>query len=506
MTSEHGMSVSRVLLLLAVAGCHCARNKPSGRDEVRFESKDEQFVRPKIVLTQANGGSGLLRVGVQSPRLDVVGPRDVTRRRPGARRAYEAGVDLAAEVEDFPKEYYNNADQLVDTDKPLQSDDEQLYNVHMRGRIERPSTQSGTPITLFSTRNLMTPRKRLRTLWPNLSISNDLQNILHFETTLVGYGLPHLDNIAPTQEPDLPIFSEDPADLAAETETVGLTGKTNLSKAIAKTDKPVAVDFTPRFRLNNRSQASHPSVPKKERFENFVKFIQANNDLVDEYIQKNRGSYQVSSHGNHAEKHLLGRNSLDSQEAQGGHAQSVHTQAGHVGVPRWSVDPASQGEPKDTVVGKNTGLLTGRGPMGLSTGRGPMDLPFRRSPMGLLTGGGTVPIVRHRLSYRTSKSITTQMNHVLSGEKMEEYSTISNSRLVDMAPARGALISRMRHKGRICQRHVLMPEGPKYNRRGAVHLKEFKSIYGKDFPQTRAPRVILPACCNCCRKSVLGCE
>lgn len=386
-----------------------------------------------------------MRVGVQSPRLDVVGPRDVARRRPGARRAYEAGVDLAAEVEDFPKEYYNNADQLVDTDKPLQSDDEQLYNVHMRGRIERPTTQSGTPITLFSTRNLMSPRTRLRTLSPNLS-SNDLQNILHFETTLVGYDLPHLDNIAPTQEPDLPIFGEDPADLAAETETVGLTGKTNLSKPIAKIDKPVAVVSPPRFRLNNRSQASHPSVPKKERFENFVKFIQANNDLVDEYIQKKRGSYQVSSHGDHAEKHLLGRNRLDSQEAQGGHAQSVHTQAGHVGVPRWSVDPARQGEPKDMVVGTNTGLLTGRGPMGLPTGRGPMDLPFRRSPMELLTGGDTVPIVRHRLFSRTSNSITIQMNHVSSREKMKEYSTIRNSRLLDMAPARGALISHMRHE------------------------------------------------------------
>lgn len=61
-------------------------------------------------------------------------------------------------------------------------------------------------------------------------------------------------------------------------------------------------------------------------------------------------------------------------------------------------------------------------------------------------------------------------------------------------------------QGRICQRHVLLPEGPKYNRHGSVYLAAFQSIYDKDFPQTRAPRMVLPNCCNCCRKSVLGCK
>lgn len=61
-------------------------------------------------------------------------------------------------------------------------------------------------------------------------------------------------------------------------------------------------------------------------------------------------------------------------------------------------------------------------------------------------------------------------------------------------------------QGRICQRNVLLPEGPKYNKRGSVYLKAFQSIYEKDFPQTRAPRMLMPICCNCCRKSVLGCE
>ncbi|KPJ04523.1 hypothetical protein RR46_01017 [Papilio xuthus] len=107
--------------------------------------------------------------------------------------------------------------------------------------------------------------------------------------------------------------------------------------------------------------------------------------------------------------------------------------------------------------------------------------------------------------------------------------------ILDMAPAKGSRINAKREKvgalcntssqqwvsvlarscsllfvwvcvsqGRLCQRHVLLPEGPKYDAWGTAYLLAHSGR--RPFPGTRAPRLLLPACCNCCKKSVLGCE
>ncbi|XP_075987843.1 uncharacterized protein LOC142984254 [Anticarsia gemmatalis] len=79
---------------------------------------------------------------------------------------------------------------------------------------------------------------------------------------------------------------------------------------------------------------------------------------------------------------------------------------------------------------------------------------------------------------------------------------------LDMAPASGAYIQDLRVSGRLCHRHVLWPEGPKYDSRGKIILMAFRSKYGKskDFAATKQPKYVLPRCCNCCKKSVLGCQ
>ncbi|XP_037292503.1 uncharacterized protein LOC119188741 isoform X2 [Manduca sexta] len=82
---------------------------------------------------------------------------------------------------------------------------------------------------------------------------------------------------------------------------------------------------------------------------------------------------------------------------------------------------------------------------------------------------------------------------------------LPNSEQLDMAPAKGGRIHMLRIKGRLCQRNVLIPEGPKYDSKGKIYLPAF-SAGRKQFENTIAPKLILPRCCNCCKKSVLGCE
>ncbi|KAJ0170404.1 hypothetical protein K1T71_013775 [Dendrolimus kikuchii] len=83
---------------------------------------------------------------------------------------------------------------------------------------------------------------------------------------------------------------------------------------------------------------------------------------------------------------------------------------------------------------------------------------------------------------------------------------IPNSEQLDMAHAKGGRVHSMRIKGRLCHRHVLIPEGPKYDSKGVVYLPAFEPKGRRDYDQTKAPEVLLPRCCNCCKKSVLGCE
>ncbi|CAB3242549.1 unnamed protein product [Arctia plantaginis] len=84
-----------------------------------------------------------------------------------------------------------------------------------------------------------------------------------------------------------------------------------------------------------------------------------------------------------------------------------------------------------------------------------------------------------------------------------------NADQLDMAPARGAYIHDLRLKGRFCYRHILWPEGPKYNSKGETIMPAFNaSMYNRKrkFFETVKPKFMLPRCCNCCKKSVLGCQ
>jgi hypothetical protein len=52
----------------------------------------------------------------------------------------------------------------------------------------------------------------------------------------------------------------------------------------------------------------------------------------------------------------------------------------------------------------------------------------------------------------------------------------------------------------------MLPEGPKYDSHGVQYLGAFTHLLGRDYAKTRSPVLVLPRCCNCCKKSVLGCE
>lgn len=424
----------------------------SGRNEVLFENKDMQFIKPKNELMQTNDGSGSVRAGVLSPRPDVIGPRDMERLA-SARRTLEPGSDLAPEEEPVPKEYYDNANRGLDTDLPLQPDISQLYNVYLRGRDERPATtRSGAPVTLSTTRNLKNHRMRTSShaVYPSSHVYAP-QKVLHVESTpsdalRVGYDLPFMDNNVPPEGLDLPIFGEDPAGLAAEAEPARSTDNNNPSVTITAADKPVATAFPPKFHFDKRfSRQSPPSVPNEERFQNFVKFIQANKDLVDEYIKKKR---KVPNH------------------AQEEHVEDGYPRVGHTAVTSWHVDPMKHGVPStggvivaggiaDVATGKDSANLpTGRGPANLPTGKGPAylatrrgpaplptergsaNLPTARGPMGREARRGTIPNVRQWHSSHTN--FTRELNDGLS--------IISDMRHLDMVHARGPRLAHMRRK------------------------------------------------------------
>ncbi|XP_050680401.1 uncharacterized protein LOC126976192 [Leptidea sinapis] len=74
---------------------------------------------------------------------------------------------------------------------------------------------------------------------------------------------------------------------------------------------------------------------------------------------------------------------------------------------------------------------------------------------------------------------------------------------LDMVNAKGGHIHAMRLRNRLCHRHVLIPEGPKYDSKGEIYLAAHAGR--RSYNVTRRPRLLLPRCCNCCKKSVLGC-
>ncbi|XP_045507937.1 uncharacterized protein LOC123703820 [Colias croceus] len=88
----------------------------------------------------------------------------------------------------------------------------------------------------------------------------------------------------------------------------------------------------------------------------------------------------------------------------------------------------------------------------------------------------------------------------------EHASEPHNADQLDMMPAIGGRIHFKRIEGRLCHRHVIVPEGPKYDSKGRVYLAAHAAKVRRPYDVTRRPRLLLPKCCNCCRKSVLGCE
>ncbi|XP_045781259.1 uncharacterized protein LOC123878187 [Maniola jurtina] len=88
----------------------------------------------------------------------------------------------------------------------------------------------------------------------------------------------------------------------------------------------------------------------------------------------------------------------------------------------------------------------------------------------------------------------------------DERDELPNPDVLDMAPATGGWIHRLRMKGRLCARHVLLPEGPKYDSRGRWYVPEHGLRARRAYNATPRPRLLLPRCCNCCKKSALGCE
>lgn len=318
----------------------------------------------------------MVRSGVLSPRPDVIGPRDMARLALSARRAYESETDGA---EKFQK-HYGDAERLENTKKRSQS------RVALRNNIHFTTAQSITPSTLSANRGLMTQQQ---SLLPNLPGYTSQKS-----TALVGYDMFPLDNDAPPQELNLPVFGEGPIDVAGETEPAGPSDKNNLSAATAGTGKLITMVPMPRFRLENGfSQPSPPNTLKKQRFNNFVKFIQANKDLVQEYIDKKRWSSKTTS-------------------------RSGRAQGGPFGVHRWSFNPMREG----------------------------MPTPNELAQMSLPAATGWI---RERMSQEISGATKAGFTGAIpesSQEKMVQYAATDDPRMLDLAPAQGALISRMRIK------------------------------------------------------------
>ncbi|CAG5027555.1 unnamed protein product [Parnassius apollo] len=88
--------------------------------------------------------------------------------------------------------------------------------------------------------------------------------------------------------------------------------------------------------------------------------------------------------------------------------------------------------------------------------------------------------------------------------KLLKSGKVLNPEMLDMIAAKDNRLNSKRSKGRLCNRHVLIPEGPKYDSAGRVYLPAHAD--SQPFERTPRPRLLLPICCNCCKKSVLGCQ
>ncbi|XP_022828749.1 uncharacterized protein LOC111358088 [Spodoptera litura] len=91
---------------------------------------------------------------------------------------------------------------------------------------------------------------------------------------------------------------------------------------------------------------------------------------------------------------------------------------------------------------------------------------------------------------------------------VEQHAQSPSPDQLDMAPARGPAITLIRFKGRLCQRSILNMEGPSYGKDGSMVMDAYNPEHekGREFDDTTPANPILPRCCNCCKKSVLGCQ
>ncbi|CAF4958463.1 unnamed protein product [Pieris macdunnoughi] len=129
----------------------------------------------------------------------------------------------------------------------------------------------------------------------------------------------------------------------------------------------------------------------------------------------------------------------------------------------------------------------------------------RTQVSGFFTRGGSTANTKGLRVAKNRK--TAQKRGWLDGDESGGGTTepLDPDRL-DMLPAVGGRVHYWRIRGRLCHRHVLMPEGPKYDSKGRVYLPAHTDNVRRPYNVTRRPHLLLPKCCNCCKKSVLGCE
>ncbi|CAH4037387.1 uncharacterized protein LOC123720823 [Pieris brassicae] len=128
----------------------------------------------------------------------------------------------------------------------------------------------------------------------------------------------------------------------------------------------------------------------------------------------------------------------------------------------------------------------------------------RTQVSGYFTRGGPTPNMKGIRVEKNRK--TAHKRGWLDGDESGSTTEPLDPDRLDMLPAVGGRVHYWRIRGRLCHRHVLMPEGPKYDSKGRVYLPAHTDHVHRPFKVTRRPHLLLPKCCNCCKKSVLGCE
>ncbi|CAG9790127.1 unnamed protein product [Diatraea saccharalis] len=261
-------------------------------------------------------------------------------------------------------------------------------------------------------------------------------------------------------------------------------------KAITPTDEHVLKDFTTSqlitktinvtvkvtkirsgTQFNFRSKNKHMNKDKMDRFK---KFMSKNKNAFSDFLKKKQQTQAIMPKIA-ASPRPISRN------------QSISRVDATVGTSRTALETST----RDTTVRPLTS--TTKSVIVQET------TPFTWKTKKATIGAPTTPS-----SDSSSKESRPHMRaHIL---RANDDDVSINPEELDMAPARGRKVHIMRMKNRLCQRNVMLPEGPKYDSKGNMYLGAFTHKYGRDYSRTRPPVLVLPRCCNCCKKSVLGCE